>query len=81
VVIAALRDFRYRVFTAETNYHPNGDLYMNFHLEGISPQLDPNRPVHLNINSEQNVLSLLKSLSYSEGVNKTLDKQIQEKFE
>lgn len=81
VVIAALRDFRYRVLTAETNYHPNGDLYMNFHLEGISPLLDPDRSVHLNINSEQNVLSLLQSLSYSEGVNKTLDKQIQEKFE
>ena len=81
LVITALRDFRYRVLTAETNYHPNGDLYMNFHLEGISPQLDPNRPVHLNINSEQNVLSLLQSLSYSEGVNKALDKQIQEKFE
>jgi len=81
VVIAALRDFRYRVLTAETNYYPNGDLHMNFHLEGISPRLDPNRPVHLNINSEQNVLSLLQSLSYSEGFNKSLDKQIQEKFE
>ena len=81
LVIKALRDFRYRILTAETNYYPNGDLHMNFQLKGISPQLDSKRPVHLNINSEQNVLSLLKSLSYSEGVNRALDKQIQEKFE
>jgi len=81
VVIAALRDFRYRVLTAKANYRPNGDLKMSFQLKGISPKLDTNRPVHLNINTEENVLSLLKSLSYSEGVNQAIDKQIQEKFE
>jgi len=81
LVIKALRDFRYRVLNVDADYRPNGDLMMNFHFEGVSPLIDPNRPVHLNINSEQNVLSLLKSLSYSEGVNKTLDKQIQEQFE
>ncbi|MGB5708884.1 MAG: YdbH domain-containing protein [Arenicellales bacterium] len=81
VVIAALRDFRYRVLTANVDYQPNGELKMSFKLKGISPNLDANRPVHLNINTEENVLSLLKSLSYSEGVNQAIDKQIQEKFE
>lgn len=81
VVIAALRDFRYRVLTANADYQPNGDLKMSFQLKGISPKLDTNRPVHLNINTEENVLSLLQSLSYSEGVNQAIDKQIQEKFE
>ena len=81
VVIKALGDFHYDILQAEADYHHDGTLYLNFHIEGTSPRLDTSRPVHLNINSEQNVLSLLQSLEYAEGLNQSLDRRIRKQFE
>ena len=80
VVITALKDYRYDVLTATINYLPDGDLFIKFHLEGISPEVDPKRPIHLNINSEQNVISLLRSLTYSGGLSESIDSKIRENF-
>lgn len=81
VVIQALRDFRYDILTATANYRPDGTLGLDFHIEGTSPELGTSRPVHLNINSEQNVLSLLRSLNYAEGLNQSLDRRIREQYD
>ena len=62
-------------------YQPDGTLNVQFHIEGKSPSLDTNRPVHLNINSEQNVLSLLESLKYTQGLNDELDQRLKEQLE
>ncbi len=75
-VIKALEEFHYDLLTASTNFQPDGELTINFHIEGKSPKLDNNRPVHLNINSEQNVLSLLESLKYTDELNSELDDNI-----
>jgi hypothetical protein len=80
VVIRALRDFHYNVLNARANYHPDGTLQLQLQMEGNSPSLESDRPVHLNINSEQNVLSLLRSLDYAAGLNQTLDKRIQDQY-
>ncbi len=79
-LIKALEEFHYDLLTASANFRPNGDLTINFHIEGKSPLLDSDRPVHLNINSEQNVLSLLKSLKYAEDLNSGLDESIRQNF-
>jgi hypothetical protein len=78
-VIQALEEFHYDLLTASAKYEPDGDLTINFHIEGKSPSLDSERPVHLNINSEQNVISLLESLKYSEDLNSKLDDNIRKK--
>ncbi len=72
-VIKALTDFSYTVLTADVDYQPDGELQVDFHIEGSSPNLENGRPVHLNINSEQNVLSLLESLEYTSNLNKGLE--------
>jgi hypothetical protein len=46
---------------------------VNFKLQGKNEQLDPERPVHLNVNTEQNLLSLLQSFEYSNRLEKEMD--------
>ena len=79
-VLKALEEFHYDLLTATANFKPNGDLLVDFHIEGKSPGLDDDRPVHLNINSEQNVLSLLKSLKYANELGDEIDDKIREKI-
>ncbi len=75
--LKALEEFHYQRLAAQVQYLPNGSLIINLQLQGKSPNLDATRPVHLNINTEQNLLSLLKSLQYSHKLTSELDRQIQ----
>jgi hypothetical protein len=76
IALDALRDFRYSYLSAGVNFTPDGRLTINLQLKGSSPELDTSRPVHLNINTEQNLLSLLKSLRYAQGVSEKIDKKV-----
>lgn len=78
--LKAMEDFRYNLLSAKVEYRPGGQLNVALHLEGHSPKLETTRPVHLNINTEQNLLSLLKSLQYSRSLTDELDKSIQRHY-
>jgi hypothetical protein len=56
-------------------------LTVNLKLQGTSPELETSRPVHLNINTEQNLLSLLKSLRYAEGISAKIDSKVRRKYQ
>jgi hypothetical protein len=81
IALDALRDFRYSYLSAGVNFIPEGRLTINLQLKGISPGLDTNRPVHLNINTEQNLLSLLKSLRYAQGISEKIDNKVRRLYE
>ena len=81
IALDALRDFRYNHLSAGVNFTPDGRLTINLQLKGTSPELDTNRPVHLNINTEQNLLSLLKSLRYAQGVSEKIDDKVRRLYE
>ena len=81
IALDALRDFRYSHLSADVNYTPEGMLTINLQLRGTSPELETRRPVHLNINTEQNLLSLLKSLRYAEGISAKIDKKVRRQYE
>jgi hypothetical protein len=81
ITLNALKDFRYNHLSADVNFTPEGVLGVNLQLKGISPELDKNRPVHLNINTEQNLLSLLKSLRYAQGISDKIDNRVQRQYE
>ena len=72
-VLSALEEFHYDLLTATADFEPDGNLQVNFHIEGKSPKLDTNQPVHLNINSEQNVISLLQSLKYANDIGEEIN--------
>jgi len=76
--LKALEEFHYQRLTALVNYVPDGTLAVNLQLQGNNPKLENTRPVHLNINTEQNLLSLLKSLQYSHELTSELDRQVQQ---
>ena len=80
IALDALRDFRYSHLSADVNFTPDGLLVVKLQLEGTSPELDTRRPVHLNINTEQNLLSLLKSLRYAESVGASIEQRIRDKY-
>ncbi|MCF6188105.1 MAG: YdbH domain-containing protein, partial [Desulfobulbaceae bacterium] len=79
--LKALEEFHYNLLSATVKYTPDGELQLGLHLEGKSPRLDTNRPVHLNINTEQNLLSLLKSLRYSTSLTDEIDKEVQQQYQ
>ena len=81
IALDALKDFRYSHLSAGVNFSPEGRLTVNLQLKGTSPELDTDRPVHLNINTEQNLLSLLKSLRYAQGVSEKIDNKVRRLYE
>ncbi|HHJ34351.1 MAG TPA: hypothetical protein ENJ87_01155, partial [Gammaproteobacteria bacterium] len=81
VALEALKDFRYTYLSAGVNFDPDGTLAVNLQLKGVSPELDTDRPVHLNINTEQDLLSLLKSLRYAQGISEKIDSRVRRQYE
>ncbi len=80
-VIKAMEDFQYDSLQTKVNYQPNGQLDLTIQLQGKSPQIDTNRPIHLNLNVEQNLLYLLKSLRYSGLISQEIEKTIQKSMD
>ena len=78
--IKAIRDFRYTSLKSTAQYAPSGQLDLAVSLQGISPELDKSRPVHFNINIEQNLLSLLQGLQYSKGLSEKIDKRVRQRY-
>ncbi len=79
--LKALEEFHYNLLVASANYSPDGTLEVKLHLEGKSPRLDTKRPVHLNITTQQNLLSLIKSLRYSDALTNEIDREVQHHFQ
>ncbi len=78
--LKALEEFRYQQLSARIGYQPEGTLTAQLRLVGQSPRLDANRPVHLNIQTEQNLLSLLKSIRYSQGLSSELEQDMHQRM-
>ncbi len=75
--LKALEEFNYYTLAATPTYYEDGTLNIAIHMEGHSPPLETERPVHLNLNTEQNILSLLESLRYSNKITDKLEQQLQ----
>jgi hypothetical protein len=75
-----LEEFHYQEFSTDVSYLADGTLTTQMHLKGTSPGLETDRPVHLNISTEQNLLSLLKSLQYSKALTSEIDQQVERKY-
>jgi len=80
-VLQVLEDLRYDTLDIGVDYSEQGDLQMQLALKGISPGVDPRRPVHFNLTLEQNLLTLLQGLRYAEGINRDIDRNVQKHFE
>jgi len=81
IALDALKDFRYSHLSADVNFVPDGTLTVDLQLQGTSPELDTKRPVHLNINTEQNLKALLKSLRFAQGISDRIDDKVRRQYE
>lgn len=78
MAITALRDFQYSVLRAGLDYSPAGILKMRVTLEGRNPEFQNGKPVHFNINLEENILALIRSLTIAEDFSKQIDNRVQD---
>lgn len=78
--LKAVEDLQYEKLSVTADYAASGQLDLLIAIRGTSPGLSTTRPVHLNINAEQNLPALLKSLRFSKGLTEELDKRIKRHY-
>ena len=77
LVLQALRNFRYRVLKIDLDYARDGRLTLQVRLEGRNPDLQKGRPIHFNLNIEENIPALIKTLRLVRGI----EEQIQHMYQ
>ena len=80
LVAQALEDFRYSVLGSGIDYDENGTLVLTLHLKGSSPKVGKGQPVVLNINLEENIPALLRSLQLSGRVSDAVTERVKKLF-
>ena len=75
IVTKALSNFEFESLTSDVTYTIEGDLLLNMRMEGVNPELDPNQPVVLNLELENNVPQLLKSLQAARSISDILGRK------
>ncbi len=76
LVVDALENFHYHHLRAGVDYSHDGTLNLRIRLEGKNPDLQKGRPIHINFNLEENIPSLLKSLAIVRGIEKDIERML-----
>ncbi len=79
LVLRALSNYHYDELEIEVSYAENGDLALAVAMGGRNPDWNAGHPVHLNINVEENVPMLLRSLRLAEDVGGAVEKRVRER--
>jgi hypothetical protein len=74
----ALSDFEFESLTSEVTYTEDGDLLLAMRLEGVNPKMDPSQPVVLNLNLENNVPQMLRSLQATRSIQEIFERRLNE---
>ena len=77
LIAGALEDYNYRAMHGTITYPLSGDLKLNLKLTGRSAAIDANRDLVINLNLENNVPSMLKSLQASRDLTDVLENAVQ----
>lgn len=76
VVGDTLSNFHYQRLEADVSYRANGDLLLATRLLGRNPDLENSPSVNLNLNVEQNVPALMRSLRAGDDIGAWLERRI-----
>ena len=79
LLVTAMEDFNYKVLEADVGYTPDGLLKLKVRLKGSNPELEGGRPVHLNVDVEDNILELLRSLRLASEISEKIGEQVQKR--
>ena len=72
----ALSDFEFESLTSDVTYTEDGDLLLAMRLEGVNPKMDPTQPVILNLNVENNVPQMLRSLQATRSIQEIFERRM-----
>ena len=70
-----LSNFEYKSLDSVVDYTEGGDLKLQLRLEGRNPDMEETRPVVLNLNVENNVAQMLRSLRATRAVEEVLEQR------
>ena len=70
-----LSNFEYKSLDSVVDYTESGDLKLQLRLEGRNPDMEETRPVVLNLNVENNVAQMLRSLRATRAVEEVLEQR------
>ena len=76
LVTRALSNFEYETLTSDVTYTEDGDLILGMRLEGVNPEMDPTQPVVLNLNVENNIPSMLRSLQATRSIQEIFEQRV-----
>ena len=77
LIVKSLENYHYSKLEVGVNYKKNGILNLATRLEGKNPDFKKGVPIHFNLNIEENIPALMKSLS----LVKELEQSIEQKFQ
>lgn len=75
LALNALTDFRFDLLDLSIDYAPDGEAVMKARLKGRNPDWQEGRPVDLNLNIEENLLDLLRTLRLTDRVTDAIDRR------
>jgi hypothetical protein len=79
LVVKALSNFNYDVLDVKTDYLASGDMHLKVRLQGHNPDWQEGQPINLNLNLQENVPALLRSLQLGSELSEKVKKRMQEK--
>ena len=71
----ALSNFLYVQLVSSISMTPNGQSVITINLKGSNPDFQAGRPVELNLNVQQNLLDLMRTLSISSNVEQIISEK------
>ena len=75
-LMRSLDNFHYHHLFSTVQFSPQGVLLLNIELKGKNPDIDSGREVHLNLNVEQNILTLLESLRFADNISEVVERRL-----
>jgi hypothetical protein len=80
LVTQSLEDFRFTTLSSQVNYDQRGKLALAMRLEGQNPAIEQGRPIHFNINLEEDIPTLLASLQLTDKVSDIIKQRVQQRM-
>ena len=75
--LEALENFHYEVLDIKASYNESGQLRLETSLLGRNPDMREKRPVRYNINIQENIPALIKSLKLTQQISDDIERRIQ----
>lgn len=80
LVTQSLEDFRFTTLSSQVDYNQEGKLALIMRLEGQNPAIEQGRPIHFNINLEEDIPTLLASLQLTDKVSDIIQQRVQQRM-